>query len=359
MVRLCGWLHDEASVGLQELVSQLSAPFLRPGALPPRVDSKQALDMVSSLLRRLKDNGKAALFVLEEFDLFAPQRGNQLLLYTLLDAMQSTQCRCSLLGLSVRADATELLEKRVRSRFSHRILPFGTQPLADGAAMLGQLLLLPPPPSFAHAPFAAQWNAALERALRPGGALACAAPRALLGQHRHPRALAAAALHMLAALPAGAQALGEEEMAYALQAAAECGRAGSLRGCSPTGLHLLVAAVRLRGLRGRAVFTFGALFSEYAAAIRTLDAGRVAGREVALHAFEALRQLNAFEPADSAALGAAGAGRAGWLRDHVGYALSLSDDVVRAAVLATHPRLTNLEHLLMHESAGAYGAPAL
>ncbi|CAH8853045.1 unnamed protein product [Trichobilharzia szidati] len=63
---------------------------------------------------------KAVLIVLSEFDLFA-LHNKQLLLYNLFDCcQQSAESRICVIGLTCRLDIMELLEKRVKSRFSHR-----------------------------------------------------------------------------------------------------------------------------------------------------------------------------------------------------------------------------------------------
>ncbi|KAL2302081.1 hypothetical protein Nmel_009491 [Mimus melanotis] len=59
------------------------------------------------------------LFVLDEFDLFVHHK-NQTLLYNLFDISQSAQTPVTVIGLTCRQDILELLEKRVKSRFSHR-----------------------------------------------------------------------------------------------------------------------------------------------------------------------------------------------------------------------------------------------
>ena len=58
-------------------------------------------------------------FILEEFDLFA-QHKNQTLLYNLFDITQAGLTPMAVVGLTNRIDVMELLEKRVKSRFSHR-----------------------------------------------------------------------------------------------------------------------------------------------------------------------------------------------------------------------------------------------
>ncbi|XP_066314242.1 origin of replication complex subunit 4-like isoform X2 [Miscanthus floridulus] len=83
---------------------------------------------------------KTILFVLEEFDLFA--QGKQRLLYSLLDAMQSLTSQAVVIGVSCRLDADQLLEKRVRSRFSHRKLLFISPSLDDIQWLVEHLLIL-------------------------------------------------------------------------------------------------------------------------------------------------------------------------------------------------------------------------
>ena len=73
---------------------------------------------------------QSVLFVLHDFEAFAA-RPKQTLLYSLFDLMQSEDAQMAVVGLTSRYDAVELLEKRVRSRFSqalHPPLPHPTPP---------------------------------------------------------------------------------------------------------------------------------------------------------------------------------------------------------------------------------------
>lgn len=66
------------------------------------------------------DKGRqSVIFVLDEFDLFT-QHHNQHLLYNLFDLSQSKSTPLAVIGLTCRQDVMELMEKRVKSRFSHR-----------------------------------------------------------------------------------------------------------------------------------------------------------------------------------------------------------------------------------------------
>ncbi|KAH9285899.1 Origin recognition complex subunit 4 [Echinococcus granulosus] len=67
-------------------------------------------------------SSKTLLVVVEEFDLFAAHR-NQALLYNLLDvSCHADGAPICVIGVTCRLDIMEMLEKRVKSRFSHRQL---------------------------------------------------------------------------------------------------------------------------------------------------------------------------------------------------------------------------------------------
>jgi origin recognition complex subunit 4 len=62
---------------------------------------------------------KSVIFILDEFDLFT-SHPRQTLLYNLFDIAQSRKAPIAVLGLTTKVDVVESLEKRVKSRFSHR-----------------------------------------------------------------------------------------------------------------------------------------------------------------------------------------------------------------------------------------------
>ncbi|ODQ50274.1 origin recognition complex, subunit 4 [Saitoella complicata NRRL Y-17804] len=63
----------------------------------------------------------ALIFILDHFDLFA-LHPRQTLLYNLFDIAQARKAPICVIGLTQRLDAVEGLEKRVKSRFSHRVV---------------------------------------------------------------------------------------------------------------------------------------------------------------------------------------------------------------------------------------------
>jgi origin recognition complex subunit 4 len=62
---------------------------------------------------------KSVVFIIDEFELFATH-ARQTLLYNLFDIAQARKAPIAVLGLTTRIDVVESLEKRVKSRFSHR-----------------------------------------------------------------------------------------------------------------------------------------------------------------------------------------------------------------------------------------------
>lgn len=62
---------------------------------------------------------QSVVFIIDEFDMFA-SHPRQTLLYNLFDIAQSRKAPVAILGCTTRLDVVEMLEKRVKSRFSHR-----------------------------------------------------------------------------------------------------------------------------------------------------------------------------------------------------------------------------------------------
>ena len=62
---------------------------------------------------------QSVIFIIDEFDMFA-SHPRQTLLYNLFDIAQSRKAPVAVMGCTTRLDVVEMLEKRVKSRFSHR-----------------------------------------------------------------------------------------------------------------------------------------------------------------------------------------------------------------------------------------------
>uniref|UniRef100_A0A673KLV1 Origin recognition complex subunit 4 n=1 Tax=Sinocyclocheilus rhinocerous TaxID=307959 RepID=A0A673KLV1_9TELE len=112
--------------------------------------------LLEALKKGDKSSSRPVLFVLDEFDLFAHHK-NQTLLYNLLDVSQSAQTPVAVVGLTCRLDVLELLEKRVKSRFSHRqIHLFSSLSFSQYVDVVRAQLSLPP--DFPDPKFSDEWN---------------------------------------------------------------------------------------------------------------------------------------------------------------------------------------------------------
>ncbi|KAI9501016.1 origin recognition complex subunit 4 C-terminus-domain-containing protein [Coemansia spiralis] len=121
IVRLSGFIHTNDKIALRDIARQLLIEQDLENILIGSF--ADAFTYILNLLRVAGVEGEygqpPVLFILEEFDLLA-QHPKQSLLYTLFDIAQSQQTPIAVLGVTARIDVMDLLEKRVKSRFSHR-----------------------------------------------------------------------------------------------------------------------------------------------------------------------------------------------------------------------------------------------
>lgn len=130
VVRLSGFLHTDDKLALKEIWRQLGGQM--------QVDDEAVAaknnyaDVLASLLALLShptehssvttdetQTSKSVVFIIDEFDLFT-LHPRQTLLYNLFDIAQSRKAPIAVLGLTTKVAVAESLEKRVKSRFSHR-----------------------------------------------------------------------------------------------------------------------------------------------------------------------------------------------------------------------------------------------
>ncbi|ORY62887.1 origin recognition complex subunit 4 C-terminus-domain-containing protein [Pseudomassariella vexata] len=145
VVRLNGFIHTDDKLALKEIWRQLGKEMaveddlvnkVRPTlsrSQPPETNAMKTnnyADTLATLLALLSHpseitgteeglTSESVVFVIDEFDLFATH-ARQTLLYNLFDIAQARKAPIAVLGLTTRIDVVESLEKRVKSRFSHR-----------------------------------------------------------------------------------------------------------------------------------------------------------------------------------------------------------------------------------------------
>ncbi|XP_063699357.1 origin recognition complex subunit 4 [Culicoides brevitarsis] len=118
LVNLSGLIHTDDKIALKSITTQLDLDNATHGK-----SFGSFAENLAFLLQCLKSGNnrksKSIIFILDDFDIFCAHH-NQTLLYNLFDVAQSAQAPICVVGLTYRLDVIELLEKRVKSRFSHR-----------------------------------------------------------------------------------------------------------------------------------------------------------------------------------------------------------------------------------------------
>ncbi|KAI1153907.1 origin recognition complex subunit 4 C-terminus-domain-containing protein [Nemania diffusa] len=128
VVRLNGFIHTDDKLALKEIWRQLGKEMEIEDDLVNKTNNYA--DTMASLLALLSHpeeitgaeegvTSKSVVFIIDEFELFATH-ARQTLLYNLFDIAQARKAPIAVLGLTTRIDVVESLEKRVKSRFSHR-----------------------------------------------------------------------------------------------------------------------------------------------------------------------------------------------------------------------------------------------
>ncbi|KAF3431955.1 hypothetical protein FNV43_RR26691 [Rhamnella rubrinervis] len=160
VIKLSGLVHSDEICAFKEIARQLCVEHqLLFSKMASSDDNSQ---FMIAMLRECGLAHKTIIFVLDEFDLFA--QGKQRLLYSLLDAMQSVTSQAVVIGVSCRMDADQLLEKRVRSRFSHRKLLFLPPSKEDIQRLMEHILSLPEDLSLPQ-DYVVEYNAKLQNVL--------------------------------------------------------------------------------------------------------------------------------------------------------------------------------------------------
>lgn len=164
IVRLNGLLQTDDNIALEEITRQLKLENVVQDMVFGSFEQKMQF-LLESLRAGSKDS-QPIVFILDEFDLFANHR-NQTLLYNLFDIAQTKQTPISVIGVTCRLDVTELLEKRVKSRFSHRyIYMFHRLAFSTLVDTLAFWLKLPDKYCKRKASYAIQWNKRMDTLLQ-------------------------------------------------------------------------------------------------------------------------------------------------------------------------------------------------
>ena len=158
-VQLNGSIHTDDGLALKEIAAALQ--------IENELDEKPTLSFASAfsylldLMRSGDRQSRPVIFVLDEFDCFT-QHHNQTLLYNLFDMSQTAHTPIAVIGLTCYLNVIEMLEKRVKSRFSHRqIHVFNTLDYQQYTELFKTLLSLPA--DFSDNNYQQQWQHHLEK----------------------------------------------------------------------------------------------------------------------------------------------------------------------------------------------------
>ncbi|KAM4060368.1 AAA ATPase domain-containing protein [Hirsutella rhossiliensis] len=127
VVRLSGFIHTDDKLALKEIWRQLGKEMEVEDELVSRTNYADTMASLLALLSHPSEitgadegvTSQSVVFIIDEFDMFA-SHPRQTLLYNLFDIAQSRKAPIAVLGCTTRLDVVEMLEKRVKSRFSHR-----------------------------------------------------------------------------------------------------------------------------------------------------------------------------------------------------------------------------------------------
>ncbi|KAL7171073.1 hypothetical protein ACSBR2_035853 [Camellia fascicularis] len=288
VIKLNGLLHTDDNCALKEIARQLCVEH-------QLLFSKMASfdDNTQFMIAMLRECGlvhKTVIFVLDEFDLFA--QGKQRLLYSLLDAMQSVTSQAIVIGVSCRLDADQLLEKRVRSRFSHRKLLFLPPSKEDLQRLLKHILVLPTDSSLPH-DYVVEFNAKLLNVLAGERfkQLIDTLSNSDSTYNHLLRFLFSAVSHM--DLDSGFLSL--ENFKAALSSIQRHPKVECLKDCSVLELYILVCMRRLE-VKEQESYNFNSVMKEYKSIHNSFQTSDYYARNVCLRAFEHLleRELISF-----------------------------------------------------------------
>jgi len=147
---------------LRHLATQMTS---RLDSVPHANASFQAgMEWIKNVFKGSFKQARAMVMVLDQFEYFC-SRGRQTLLYNLFDIAQEAGVHLSVIGTSEKMDVMDMLEKRIRSRFSMRHLQTFLPTTMEGLVQILMARLRIPPNSGMKTSFVNQFHKHLESAL--------------------------------------------------------------------------------------------------------------------------------------------------------------------------------------------------
>ncbi|CAN7980338.1 unnamed protein product, partial [Ixodes pacificus] len=240
---------------------------------------------------------KSIVFILEEFDLFCYHK-NQTLLYNLFDVAQSAQAPVMVVGVTCRLDAIELLEKRVKSRFSHRQLHlFNEFSFEEYLKIMADHLSLPS--DFPCKQLRDEWNSSVQ-VCRHGFSLDSESHHVLLAKELNKNLkdnvlLQAKQRTKKQVMMEVLQIVPRTKVCYILRP-----NTISAKNClSVLELSLVVAMLHLTKIYDGEPFNFEMVYKEYQKFISSKSTPQSTGKSILMKAFQHLEMLELVRPPSS------------------------------------------------------------
>lgn len=297
LVELNGLLQTDDKIALKEITRQLHLE----NVVGDKVFGSFA-ENLAFLLEALKKGDKSrsrpVLFILDEFDLFAHHK-NQTLLYNLLDVSQSAQTPVAVVGLTCRLDVLELLEKRVKSRFSHRqIHLLSSFSFTQYVEAFGSQLSLPQ--DFPDPKFSAEWNHSITKLCEDKSVEEIL--RRQFNSSKDFRSLYSLLFLAVSRVSVSHSTLRESDLLEASRLITADPKANILHGLSVLELCLIIAMKHLNDTYDGEPFNFQMVHNEFTKFIqRKSHSIHKFEKPVVMKAFEHLVELELVRPVDSAA----------------------------------------------------------
>lgn len=293
-VHLNGLLQTDDRIALTEITRQLKLA----NTLGDKVfgSFSETLQFLLEALKSGDQSSKPILFLLDEFDLFAHHK-NQTLLYNLFDVAQSAQAPICVVGITCRLDVIELLEKRVKSRFSHRqIHLFNSQTFEDFIVIFKKLLCLDV--NFPDQKFADSWNLQVEQLARDPTITDIL--RQQFEFTKDVRALQQLLMYPVCQLGEMSPSLSVSDFVESRKLITMDSKSAMLHGVSILELCLIIAMKHLTEIYEGEPFNFEMVYSEYSKFAQRKSSMQVFEKAVVLKAFEHLIHLELVRTVDGA-----------------------------------------------------------
>ncbi|XP_071535723.1 origin recognition complex subunit 4 isoform X1 [Panulirus ornatus] len=295
VVRLSGLLQTDDRLALKEITCQLKLENATANKVFGSFAENLAF-LLESLRSGSKETSKPVIFILDEFDLFCHHR-NQTLLYNLFDVAQSAQAPICVLGLTCRLDVIELLEKRVKSRFSHRQIHLYPADKFDPHYLNTFKHLLELPFSFPHKNFAQKWNS--DVAVLAKDSLVIQVLKRLHSITKDVRTLKTFLLLCVCQLNSDQAQLTSQMFQRAQSLSATEAKTNMLQGLSVLQLCLIVAMKHLTVIYEGEPFNFEMVFHEYLKFSQQRSTMQSFEQPVVFKAFDQLKSLELVRTVES------------------------------------------------------------